>query len=205
MIVAYSRGVRWDRFFEDLEDQVASEWEAERAALDTEAERLRLSKVGLRARLEALAATALSVEFVDGTVVSAEISGVGADWVALAPQGARAAAILAPLAGVVSIAMPHADVLRSARPATAARSPLADRLTFGYLLRDLVRRRTAVAIQLAHGRTLTGTVDRAGVDHLDIALHEPGSPRRTSAVTGHRLVPFAAVAWVRIDGGVDLL
>ncbi|SIT89090.1 hypothetical protein [Microbacterium sp. RU33B] len=203
--MAYSRGVRWDRFFEDLEDQVASEWEAERAALDTEAERLRLSKVGLRARLEALAATSVSIEFVDGTVVSAEVSGVGADWVALAPQGARSAAIVAPLAGVVSIAMPHADVLRSARPPVAARSPLADRLTFGYLLRDLVRRRTAVAIQLAHGRLLTGTVDRAGVDHLDIALHEPGSPRRTSEVTGHRLVPFAAVAWVRIDGGVDLL
>ena len=32
--------MRWDRFFEDLEDQLDSEWEAERAALDTESERL---------------------------------------------------------------------------------------------------------------------------------------------------------------------
>ena len=31
--------MRWDRFFEDLEDQLDSEWEAERAALDTEAEK----------------------------------------------------------------------------------------------------------------------------------------------------------------------
>ena len=50
--VAYCRGVRWDRFFEDLEDQLDSEWEAERAALDTEAERLRLySGHSLRAGL----------------------------------------------------------------------------------------------------------------------------------------------------------
>ena len=43
--------MRWDRFFDDLEGQLASEWEAERAALDTEAERLRLSRVALRERL----------------------------------------------------------------------------------------------------------------------------------------------------------
>jgi hypothetical protein len=46
--------VRWDRFFDDLEDQLASEWEAERAALDTEAERLRLSRVALTERLTLL-------------------------------------------------------------------------------------------------------------------------------------------------------
>lgn len=201
----YSRGVRWDRLFDDLEDQLASEWEAERAALDTEAERLRLARVGLRARLEALAGGVVSVEFVDGTVVTAAVGGVGADWVALDPQGARSGALIAPLAAIACLGMPHADVLRSARPAASARSPLADRMTLGYVLRDLVRRRVAVALQLTHGRMLTGTVDRAGVDHLDIALHDPGSPRRAAEVTGHRLVPFSAVAWVRVDGAVDLL
>ena len=48
--------MRWDRFFDDLEDQLASEWEAERAALDTEAERLRLSRVQLSERLTLLVA-----------------------------------------------------------------------------------------------------------------------------------------------------
>lgn len=203
--MAYSHEVRWDRFFDDLEDQFASEWEAERAALDTEAERLRLSKVGLRARLEALAGSIVSVEFTDGTAVTATVGGVGADWVVFEPQGARSGAIIAPLTGIALLGMPHADVLRSARPAAAARSPLADRMTFGYVLRDLVRRRVPVAVQLTRGRMLTGTVDRSGVDHLDIALHDPGSPRRAAEVTGHRLVPFAAVAWVRVDGSVDLL
>ena len=90
-----------------------------------------------------------------------------------------------------AIGMPHADLLRSARPAPP-RSPLADRLTFGFVLRDLVRRRAGVAVHLASGRLLTGTIDRAGADHLDLALHEPGAPRRSDAVAGYRLVPFAA-------------
>ena len=77
--------------------------EAERAALDTEAERLRLSRVALRERLTLLEDRdrndALpSFEIVDGTVLSAEVSGVGADWVAL--QGARSAALLLPFAAI---------------------------------------------------------------------------------------------------------
>ena len=50
----------------------------------------------------------------------AEVSGVGADWV-----GARAAAVRArsscPLASIAAIGMPHADMLRSARPRRPAR------------------------------------------------------------------------------------
>jgi hypothetical protein len=199
--------VRWDRFFDDLEGQLASEWEAERAALETEAERLRLSRVALRERLALLEdrdrnAALPSFEIVDGTVLSAEVTGVGADWVAL--EGARSVALLLPFTAITAIGMPHADVLRSARPA-AARSSLADRMTFGFVVRDMVRRRVAVTVHLTHGRMLTGTIDRAGADHLDLALHEPGSPRRASEVTGYRLVPFTAVAWIRLDSGALLL
>lgn len=195
--------MRWDRFFDDLEDQLASEWEAERAALDTEAERLRLSRVALRERLQVLvhrenAGAAASFEFTEGTVLAAEVSGVGVDWVALDPAERRSSAIVAPLSGIACVGLPHEDVLRTARVGTVAPG-LNDRLTFGFILRDLVRRRVAVAVHLDNGRVLTGTIDRAGVDHLDLALHEPGSPRRIESVTGHRLVPFSAVAWIRID------
>ncbi len=129
----------------------------------------------------------------------AEVSGVGADWVALEPDGGRVGAVLAPFGSLVSVGMPHPDLLLTARPAPA-RSALSDRLTLGFVLRDLVRRRAAVMVQLSTGRQLTGTIDRAGADHLDLALHEPGSPRRADAVTGHRVVPFPAVSWIRIDG-----
>lgn len=199
--------MRWDRFFDDLEDQLASEWEAERAALDTEAERLRLSRVTLAERLGRLAAgtraasasaPVASFDLSDGTTLRASVTRVGTDWLALLPAERRAGAVIVPFASILAVGMPHADLLRSARP-TGARDPLADRLTFGFVLRDLVRRRVGVAVQLASGRSLTGTIDRAGADHLDLALHDPGSARRTDAVAGYRVVPFAAVAWVRAD------
>lgn len=202
--------MRWENFFDDLEGQLASEWEAERAALDTEAERLRLSRVTLRERLTMLVdreriadqgTAAPSFELVEGTILSAEVTGVGAEWVAL--DGGRSGALVVPFAAIATIAMPHADVLRTARPAPA-RSALADRMSLGFLVRDLVRRRIAVAVHLTHGRALTGTIDRAGSDHLDIALHEPGTPRRASEVTGHRIVAFSAVAWIRLDAAATL-
>ncbi|KAA9111195.1 hypothetical protein [Microbacterium rhizomatis] len=192
--------MRWDRLFEDLEDQLCSEWEAERAALDSEAERLRLSRVMLRDRLRAIASrdraqVVASFELVDGTIFSGEVSGVGADWAAIDPTGQHRG-IVVPLSAICAIGMPHADLLRSARPVEGS-TALADRMTFGFVLRDFVRRRLAVTIHRVHGATLAGTIDRAGADHLDIALHDPGVSRRAELVSGHRIVPFGSVAWVR--------
>lgn len=205
----YSRGVRWDRFFDDLELQLASEWEAERAALDTEAERLRISRLTLQHRLAQVIGRdtpepLLSFDLVDGATICGAVTGVGADCVALLPADGPPGAIVVPLAAIVAIGMPHHEVLRSARPG-ASRSALSDRLTLGFVLRDLVRRRVGVAVHLTTGRALHGTIDRAGADHLDLALHDPGAPRRADAVTGHRVVPFATIGWVRIDGGSSVL
>lgn len=194
--------MRWDRFFDDLEDQLASEWEAERAALDTEAERLRLSRVTLRERLGMLverrsSGPSPSFELAGGEVIAGEVTGVGADWVALAATDRRVAATLVPLWSVQGVSLPQEEVLRTARPAPLP--SLSERMTFGFVLRDVVRRRAAVRIHLTGGGMLAGTIDRAGADHLDLALHEPGSPRRAEAVTGYRVIPFPAVSWVRLD------
>ncbi len=195
--------MRWDRFFDDLEDQLASEWEAERAALDSETERLRLSRVPLRDRLTVLAedgqAAVPSFELRDGTVLRARVSGVGADWAALEPAEGRPGALIVPLSAVVSIGMPHPELLRSARAVPP--SALRERMTLGFALRDLMRRRVGVTLHLAGGRSVAGTIDRAGADHLDLAVHEPGAPRRAEEVTGYRLVPFEAILCVRLDGG----
>ncbi len=198
--------MRWDRFFEDLEDQLDSEWEAERAALDSEAERLRISRVVLRDRLVSLAlrtSRTVTAELADGAAVTGHVVAVGADWIALDPGARRSGATLVPLRGVVAIGMPHADVLASARDATAG-AALSQRMTFGFVLRDLARKRVPVTVQLVDGRAYSGTIDRAGADHLDLALHDAGAARRADGVTGYRLVPFATTVSVRLDAPAAL-
>jgi hypothetical protein len=193
--------VRWDRFFEDLEDQLSSEWEAERAALDTEAERLRLSRVTLRERLVALAGDGEHTLHVgDDAVLRGRIAVVGADWVALHAEASGSGALIVPLAAIRLIGATHADLLRSARPpASASPGPLSDRMTLGFVLRDAARRRVPVEVRLLGDRTLSGTIDRAGADHLDLALHPAGTPRRSREVSGHRVVPFGAITCVRLE------
>lgn len=200
----YARGVRWNRFFEDLEDQLDSEWEAERAALDTEAERLRLSRVALRERLVALVGDPrpVTLHLIDAGPVVGTIDRVGADWVASVGTDGTAATVV-PLHAVAQIALAPDAVLASVREADAGPA-LGQRMGFGFVLRDLVRRRVEVAVHLAGGQVLAGTIDRAGADHLDVALHEPGSPRRAANVVGFRVVPFAAVRAVRLSHPGDL-
>jgi hypothetical protein len=38
-----------------------------------------------------------------------------------------------------------------------------------------------------------------GADHLDLALHDADAPRRAAAVSAFRILPFSAVAWVRVS------
>lgn len=221
----YAHRVRWDRFFEDLEDQLDSEWEAERAALDTEAERLRLSRIPLHDRLMALhapptvtasaqrRAKTVSLELVDALVLVGTISRVGTDWVALAEEGRAgdiasassgpAALWVVPLASIRGVVLSAEEMLSSVREATPG-DALGQRMSLGFVLRDLVRRRVAVTVRLATSRALSGTIDRAGVDHLDLALHDVGAPRRAENVTGYRIVPFAALAAVRVDAPTTL-
>lgn len=197
--------MRWNRLFEDLEHQLASEWEAERAALDSEAERLRVSRLALRDRLVSLVGAAvIGLETSDGEIVRGAVVFVGADVVAIQPESAPHELVLAPLPGVHMLVAGAEALLASVRSPRQPRSPLSDRITLGFVLRDAARRRMPVRISRTRGAELTGTLDRVGADHADIALHDAGAPRRASAVRGHRSVAFAAIASVRVAAEVSL-
>ncbi|WP_460774871.1 hypothetical protein [Microbacterium sp. GXF7504] len=191
--------MRWERLFEDLQDQFASEWEAERAALDTEAERLRLARLPLRARLAvpAAASAAVRIDLPSGEDVAGTLDAVGEDWLGVGLDTGGAALIRAE--AVLGVRMPEVDLLHSAREVPAPPRSLAERMPFAFVLRDLARRRDAVRVHRVDGSVLAGTIDRAGADHFDLAVHEPGTPRRAAHVTGFRMVPCAATAWVRVD------
>lgn len=192
------RHVHWDHIFEDLEGQLAAEWEAERAVLDGEAERLRIAKIDLRSRLRKLQQRehVITLRLSDGERRPVRLRAVGVDWIAT--QGADSAStLIVPLAAVTSIETDHGSLLDALEDSALPADSLRERMTLGFVLRDLGRRRIPLRVALCDGETLHGTVDRAGVDHLDLAVHDAGEARRAAAVRAFRIVPFDALIWMQ--------
>ena len=200
--------MRFDDLFDDLEGQLEQELHAEEADLRIEEERLRLGRLGLRDRMMALArerstgaVTALRLELVGGTVVMVRPTTFGKDWLAgdlidgspWHPQG------IVPIAAVAALVLDRAQVDPSLEPSAQTQDRLIDRIGLPFVLRDLGRRRSSVELVTATG-SLHGTIDRVGRDHLDLAVHEAGTPRRDRAVRQYRVVPFAHVRLVRLVG-----
>ena len=195
--------MHWDHIFEDLEGQLAAEWEAERAVLDGESERLRISRLDLRTRLRKLQVRerAVILRLSDGARRSVRLRAVGADW--LATQSAESAAtLIVPLAAVTSMETDHGSLLEALEDSTMPPDTLRERMTLGFVLRDLGRRRISLRIALRDGEILHGTIDRAGVDHLDLAVHDAGEARRAAAVRAFRMVPFDALVWLQPGSAV---
>lgn len=195
--------MHWDHLFEDLEGQLASEWEAERAALDAESERLRISRLDLRSRLRMLCAARASatIDLANGRRLRGSMHVLGSDWVAVTPTtpGVPAATTthILPLNAITGISTDHGLVLRSLEDAPDTASTLRERMMLGFVLRDLARRRIPVLISMLVGDDVHGTIDRAGADHLDLALHDVGDSRRADAVHGFRIIPFPSIVSVR--------
>ena len=203
--------MRWNRFFEDLEHELDSGLEVQQASVDGEAERLRVSRLELRTRFLALSGSGVLLELAGGSLLIGRLVAGGADWIGLIREPGGAA--LVPLRSIHAIRIGREAMLASVGAgvgasadagagrdsAKPARTSLSERQTFGYVLRDLARRRIAVVLQQNDERALAGTIDRVGADHLDLALHDRGAPRREAEVSGYRIVPLAAVAWVKLD------
>ncbi|GAA2929002.1 hypothetical protein GCM10010458_09260 [Microbacterium luteolum] len=199
--------MHWDRLFEDLEGQLASEWEAERAALDAESERLRIARLELRARLRRLCAFSAEavVDLANGRRLPVTLRALGADWIAATSrvaEGTQAAAstLLMPAHAIAGITLDHGMILASVEEAASSDHTLRERMTLGFVLRDLARRRVAVQVSTLTGEDVHGTIDRAAADHLDLAVHEAGDARRASAVQAFRIIPFPRLVAVRTPG-----
>ncbi len=205
--------MRWDNLFEDLEGQLEHELVADDQQLRVEEERLRLGRLTLRDRLLAASggdarSRPVQLWLRDGGMVRVRPVTFGRDWVSgdlEAEPGRPIAApvrVLVPLDAIVSVLLDAVQLtgsLEAAAPdAAAAAAPrLIDRLGIAFALRDLARRRSSVTVT-TRGERLHGTVDRVASDHFDLALHDPGEPRRDSEVRGIRIVPMSAVVFVRM-------
>ena len=198
--------MRWDRLFDDLEGQLERELNAEERDVQAEEERLRVGRLVVRDRLIAIEesgrASELSVAVLLTTGEQLTVRPVtfGRDWFVaeLTEENRRSQCVVA-LAGIAALLLTRAQIEASLTPVASAPNEraLSARLTLPFVLRDLCRRRTALDLHTVTG-IAHGTIDRVGRDHLDLAVHEPGRPRRSSSVTQHRIVPLDQVLFVRL-------
>jgi hypothetical protein len=187
--------MRWDELFADLEAQLEAGIGAEERESDAEEERLRLGRRSLRDRIAAMGEgrVPVRIRMVDGEVIELAVRTAGRDWVAGdLPGGAQG---VLPLHAVATLLPLPAQVAADAEPQAGG---LTDRLGLPFVLRDLARRRRTVQLRTRHGIT-TGTIDRVGRDHLDLAVHGVEEVRRASSVARIEVLAFSEVLLVRVD------
>lgn len=198
--------MRWNNLFDDLEGQLEHELGAEEVDLRGEEERLRLGRLSVRDRLQSLHEAAgsldysLRVRLLDGSPVRVHPLGFGRDWmsVELLEETPRRTQAIVPLSAIAGIVLDREQIAASltARPGDGSRG-LSARLGLAFVLRDLCRRRSPLDLTLLDG-ALHGTIDRVGREHCDVAVHEPGTPRRESGVAQYRILPFAQLLLIRM-------
>jgi hypothetical protein len=199
--------MRWDNLFDDLESQLEQELSAEEVDLQAEEERLRLARLSIRDRLRSLAVARathdriLRLQLADASRISIAPATFGRDWLAgelIEDSGRRPQCVL-PLDAIDDVVLTKSQVLVSLDDRGSVESPVAlsARLGLPFVLRDLCRRRQPVELRLRDGR-MHGTIDRVGRDHLDLAVHEPDTARRESAVTEYRMIRLSQLILVRM-------
>lgn len=192
--------MRWDSLFDDLAGQLDHEIDADDAGVRLEAERLRRGRLTLRDRLQALQlergpGDVLAVELVDGTTWRLRIRSLGKDWFQASSGRDDQCELVVPLHAVAAIGLSPAQADWSLDEVGPRQPSLLDRLTTSFLLRDLCRRREGVVVHTRGGRW-SGTIDRVGRDHLDLAVHEPGAVRRAKDIDQIRIVAFTELVAV---------
>jgi hypothetical protein len=212
VIVRYGRIMRWDNLFDDLESQLEQELDAEQLDLLAEEERLRLGRLSLRDRIMTLTdarsgggSAPIRVTLTSGVTLPLLPTTFGKDWLAADVSGAHPPAqCVLPLAAIASVSLTPAQVEASLEPGTVAAAGgqpgtgrFIDRIGLPFVLRDLCRRRASLELVTTSG-TVHGTIDRVGRDHLDLAVHEPGSSRRAANVTDQRMIPLETILLVRV-------
>ena len=198
--------MRWDLLFDDLESQLDREQRDEERALAIESERLRLGRLTLRDRLTAISRATddgdviVRVELHGGVVMALRPLAFGRDWMSAESRaaGRRSRQCVVPLAAIAAVLPSRSQLDPSLEPVPESSARLAERIGLPFVLRDLCRRRTPVRLTTVDG-VVHGTLDRVARDHVDLALHEPDSPRREREVQGYRIVPLARVLLIEFD------
>jgi hypothetical protein len=175
----------FDTLFQDLENQLERELDAELINRLDDEERERRAKLTLRERLLALQRTkntsAITGTTQDGREIAFVIKNMGKDWAALEVTEPRnlTGPLICALHAIRSVQLPE-DVVRDSLgtpvgevsdhdlQALAGNKRLAEKVNLAFVLRDISRRRKQVKIHTTDG-VLGGTIDQVGADHLDLS------------------------------------
>lgn len=181
--------MRWQELFSDLEGQLLAAEAAELAGEVAERSRREAGLVRLVDRLAASVGHEVGVHLHGAGQVRGRLVDTGPDWLLLDDAGAEVLVPLGAVLGVSGAGRMTAD--------PEAGGVVGARLDLRWALRGLARSRAGVLLGLLDGTRLAGTLDRVGADHLDLAEHGRGEARRAGTVRQVRLVPLAAVSFVR--------
>lgn len=177
-----------DARFDELFAGLAAQADAERAADDdiavAEVERAAWSEVALIDRMRAV--TTAVIEVVDHGPVGGEVTEVGRDTVILSADDGE---WVIPMWGIAAVIGTGERVESPTR--------VAGRLGFAAVARQWSQERSVVRVIRRGGPPLDGTIDRVGVDHLDLAEHDPGVPRRPAEVRRTLALPLTAISALR--------
>ena len=182
--------MRWQGLFDDLEGQLEAAQAVEHSGEVAERTRREAALLRLTDRLHPAVGQALVVHVPGPVVLRGRLLDCGVDWLLL--DVPAAGEVLVPLHAVLGVTGVGA---RADSP--DAQDAVGKKLDLRWALRGLARSRTGVTLGLSDGSLVTGTLDRVGKDHLDLAEHAPGEARRAAAVRQVRLVPLSALALVR--------
>jgi hypothetical protein len=185
--------MRWDHLFADLDAQLAQADAKDLAGEVADRTRREAGALHLADRLRACVGDPLAVTASGAGTVHGRLTDIGPDWLLLAEGSGRELLLSArSVLGVVGIG--------ASSGAPGAQGELARRLDLRWALRALVRSRAPVHVVLTDATVLSGTLDRVGADHVDLAEHAPGEERRADAVSRVRVLPLHAVSAVRSGG-----
>lgn len=181
--------MRWERLFADLEARLEAEDHAATEGEVADLVRAERARLAVRDRLQAHLGERLTWSIVSGDpALTGRLLDVGPDWVLVAIASGE---LLIPIGAVQSIA----GLSRFTAPEAGA---VARRLGIGVILRGLSRDRAVVSVRLRDDQRVTGTIDRVGIDHFDVAVHPDDESRRARAVREVRCLLLPAVVEIAV-------
>lgn len=170
--------MHWNSFFDDLEGHIEQDlFEDEQRRSQVE-ERFRLSTITLRDRIAAVGGAELSraerpvfqVIQPGLGVVRMRLMSLGRDWFSADWIGQdRNSQIVMSIAQLGTLVSHEPFPL----PVINLNDPhLVSRISFGFFLRDLARRRVMVRVHGVADSALAGTIDQVSRDHIELVQHD---------------------------------